>query len=211
MAIWKPQQALHHAREWLAQHGPWAPVLFILLYGTACVLMIPASALTLAAGALFGVVRGSIVVSIAATLGATAAFLVSRYVARHWIEERLRRYPRLASAQAAVAVEGWKIVLLTRLSPAFPFAVLNYAFGLTRVPLRDYVLASWIGMLPGTILYVYLGSVSGAVLEAATGTRRPTTSAEWVLYGAGLVATIAATVSITRIARRALRESVHTP
>ena len=98
MAIWKPQQALHHAREWLAQRGPWAPVLFILLYGTACVLMIPASALTLAAGTLFGVVRGSILVSIAATLGATAAFLVSRYADRDWIEVRLRRYPRLASA-----------------------------------------------------------------------------------------------------------------
>lgn len=203
-----PQQSLAAIREGLGQLGPWAPVLFILVYVAACVLLIPGSALTLGAGALFGIIQGSVLVSIGATLGATAAFLIGRHLARNWIEQRLRRYPQFNAVQDAVAREGWKIVLLTRLSPAFPFSLLNYAFGLTRVSLRDYVLASWIGMLPGTVLYVYLGSVSGAVLEAAAGGPRQTTRAEWWLAGVGLLAALAVTAYITRIARRALQQRI---
>ncbi len=206
----KPHQNLAAAREWLAQLGPWAPVMIVLLYVVACVLLLPGSALTLAAGALFGLVQGSLLVSIGATLGATAAFLVGRYLARGWVEARLKPFPRFGAVQTAVAREGWKIVLLTRLSPAFPFSLLNYAYGLTRVSLRDYVLASWIGMLPGTVLYVYLGSVSGAVAEAA-GSGRQRSPFEWALLGVGLLATLAVTVFVTRVARRALNERVATP
>lgn len=206
----KPHQHLAAAREWLAQLGPWAPMVFVLLYVVACVLLLPGLALTLAAGALFGLVRGTLLVSLGATLGATAAFLVGRYLARSWVEARLKRFPRFGAVQTAVAREGWKIVLLTRLSPAFPFSLLNYAYGLTRVSLRDYVLASWIGMLPGTVLYVYLGSVSGAVAEAA-GSGRQRSPFEWALLGVGLLATLAVTVFVTRVARRALNEKVATP
>lgn len=210
LVMLKPHQQLVAAREWLAQLGPWAPVMFVLLYVTATVLLVPGSALTLAAGVLFGVVRGTLLVSLAATLGATAAFLVGRHLARNRVEQRLKRFPQFDSVQTAVAREGWKVVLLTRLSPVFPFTLLNYAFGLTRVSLRDYVLASWLGMLPGTVLYVYLGSLSGVVVEAA-GNGRHRSPLEWTLLAVGLLATVAATVFVTRLARRALKERVAQP
>jgi len=187
--------------------GAWGPVLFVGLYVVATVLFLPGWILTLGAGAVFGLARGAIAVSIAATLGATAAFLVGRYLARDAVARRLEQYPRFAAIDRAVAREGWKIVGLTRLSPAFPFNLLNYAYGLTRVSLRDYALASWIGMMPGTIMYVYVGSLAGTL--AALGERgRARTSAEWALYAVGLVATIAVTVYVTRLARSALANRV---
>ena len=178
--------------------GAWGPVIFVLLYIVAAVLFVPGSALTLGAGALFGVGLGSVLVSAGATLGATAAFLVGRYLARDWVAKRIEGNASFAAIDRAVAADGWKIVGLTRLSPAFPFTLLNYAFGLTRVSLRDYVLASWIGMMPGTVMYVYLGSLARAAGE------RHRTPAEWALYGVGLAATIVVTVFVTRLARAAL-------
>lgn len=206
-----PQQQLATARDWISRLGPWAPWVFILIYVVACVFLVPGSALTLAAGALFGIVRGSLIVSVAATLGATAAFLVGRHFARRWVEERLQNYPRFAAVELAVAREGWKVVLLTRLSPVFPFTLLNYAFGLTRVSLRDYIVASWVGMLPGTVLYVYLGTVTGAVVDAAGGGTSSIAPARWALLGIGLAATLAVTLLITRLARRALQDTVARP
>jgi uncharacterized membrane protein YdjX (TVP38/TMEM64 family) len=169
----------------------------------ATVLFIPGSVLTLGAGALFGVVLGSVCVSISATLGATAAFLVGRYLARDAIARRIGRHEKFAAIDRAVADEGWKIVLLTRLSPVFPFTLLNYAFGLTRVKLGHYVLASWIGMMPGTVMYVYLGSL----VNLSAGHRQRTTG-EWVLYGVGLLATVVVTVFVTRLARKALAKKI---
>ncbi len=177
--------------------GIWGPVLFIAVYVLASVFFIPASALTLGAGAVFGVAWGSVYVSIASTLGATASFLVGRYVARAAIANKIDGNERFATIDRAVADKGWKIVGLMRLSPAFPFALLNYAFGLTRVKLRHYVVASWIGMMPGTVMYVYLGSLAGAA-------GREKTPAEWALYAVGLVATVAVTIYVTKVARRAL-------
>jgi uncharacterized membrane protein YdjX (TVP38/TMEM64 family) len=180
--------------------GLWGAVLFVLVYIVATVLFVPGSVLTLGAGALFGVGLGSALVSVGATLGATAAFLVGRYVARDWVAKKIEGNAAFAAIDRAVAAEGWKIVGLTRLSPAFPFSLLNYAFGLTRVSLRDYVLASWIGMMPGTVMYVYLGSIARAAGE------RQRTTGEWALYGIGLVATIGVTVFVTRLARAALAQ-----
>ncbi len=179
--------------------GPWGPVVFVVIYILACVLLIPGSVLTLGAGAMFGVVWGSVYVSLASTLGATAAFLVGRYLARRWVARKIAGNAAFAAIDRAVAEEGWKIVGLTRLSPVFPFTLLNYAFGVTQVKLRDYMLASWIGMMPGTVMYVYLGSLARA---GAGGQQK--SPAEWVLYGLGLLATVAVTVLITRIARQAL-------
>ena len=142
-------------------------------------------------------------VSISATLGATAAFLVGRYLARDAIARKIERNEKFAAIDRAVADEGWKIVLLTRLSPVFPFTLLNYAFGLTRVKLSHYVLASWIGMMPGTVMYVYLGSL----VNVGAGHRQRTTG-EWVLYGVGLLATIAVTVFVTPLARKALAKKI---
>jgi uncharacterized membrane protein YdjX (TVP38/TMEM64 family) len=186
--------------------GPWGPVLFVALYVAATVLFLPGWILTLGAGAVFGLVKGAITVSIAATLGATAAFLVGRHLARGAVARRLEAHPRFAAIDQAVAREGWKIVGLTRLSPIFPFNLLNYAYGITRVSLRDYVLASWIGMMPGTVMYVYVGSVAGDL--AAIGRERTRTPAEWALYAVGLVATVVVTVYVTRLARAALARRV---
>jgi uncharacterized membrane protein YdjX (TVP38/TMEM64 family) len=200
---------LREALAWIEGLGPWGPVIFVGLYIVATVAFVPGSVLTLGAGALFGVGFGSILVSTAATLGATAAFLVGRYLARDWVARRIAGHATFATIDRAVAAEGWKIVGLTRLSPVFPFTLLNYAFGLTRVSLRDYVLASWIGMIPGTVMYVYVGTL----IRAAGGGDRTRTTGEWVLYGIGFAATVAVTVLITRVARRALarRTGASTP
>jgi uncharacterized membrane protein YdjX (TVP38/TMEM64 family) len=199
---------LRAALDAIAGLGPWAPPLFVLVYIAAAVLFLPSLILTLGAGAVFGVARAAVIVSISATLAATAAFLVSRYVARGWIARTLAHNARFRALDDAVAREGWKIVLLTRLSPVFPFALLNYVFGLTRVRLGHFVLASWIGMMPATITYLYLGSVAG---ELAVAGGRAHTPAEWALYGLGLAATIAVTVYVTRVARRALQARTHIP
>ncbi|MBI4208193.1 MAG: TVP38/TMEM64 family protein [Deltaproteobacteria bacterium] len=190
--------------------GPQGPILFAFIYIAACVLFIPGSILTLGAGVVFGVVKGSILVSIAATLGATAAFLVGRYFARDWVAHKIEGNEKFKAIDEAVAKEGWKIVGLTRLSPLFPFNLLNYAYGLTRVSLRDYFFASWVGMIPGTILYVYIGSLAGDLASLGTqgGSR---TAAEWGLYGVGLLATVAVTIYVTRVARKALKERIGTP
>ncbi|MFU8779138.1 MAG: TVP38/TMEM64 family protein, partial [Roseovarius sp.] len=177
---------------------------FMLLYIAATVLFIPGSALTLGAGALFGVVKGSIMVSVASTLGATAAFLVGRYLARDWVAKKIEQNEKFAAIDAAVGREGWKIVGLTRLSPVFPFTLLNYAYGLTKVSLRDYFFASWIGMMPGTVMYVYLGSLArlGADVQEGGG------MAQTILRVVGLVATVLVTLYVTRVARKALKAKV---
>jgi uncharacterized membrane protein YdjX (TVP38/TMEM64 family) len=199
------QALLRQALDWIAGLGPWGPVIFVLLYIAATVLFLPGLILTLGAGFVFGVVKGSIVVSIAATLGATAAFLVGRYLARDWVSKKIEGNTKFKAIDDAVGREGWKIVGLTRLSPAFPFNLLNYAFGLTRVSLRDYFFASWIGMMPGTVMYVYFGSLAGDLATLGTG-QRTTSTAEWVLRVVGLLATVAVTVYVTRVARRALQQ-----
>jgi uncharacterized membrane protein YdjX (TVP38/TMEM64 family) len=196
---------LADALDWIRGLGPLAPVAFVAIYIVACVAFVPGSILTIGGGVIFGVVRGSIYVSIAATLGATAAFLVGRYLARDWVSEKLQGNAKFKAIDLAVGREGWKIVFLTRLSPVFPFNLINYAYGLTRVTLRDYFFASWLGMIPATVLYVYIGSLSGDLAGAAAGhTRR--TPAEWAFTAVGFVATIAVVVYATRIGARALRE-----
>ena len=200
-------ELLTRALGWVAGQGAAGVVAYILLYVLATVLFLPGSILTLGAGAVYGVLYGVPIVSAAATLGATAAFLVGRYITRGWVSRKVAGNAKFAAIDEAVAREGWKIVGLTRLSPVFPFNLLNYAFGLTRVSLRDYVLASWIGMLPGTVMYVYLGSLAGSLATLGTqqGGRTP---AQWALYAVGLAATVAVTIFVTRIARAALAKRV---
>jgi uncharacterized membrane protein YdjX (TVP38/TMEM64 family) len=201
------QDLLIKTLTWIAGLGTAAPILFIIIYILACVLFIPGSILTLSAGIIFGVVKGSIIVSISATLGATCAFLAGRYLARDWIAKRIEGNPKFKAIDEAVAKEGWKIVGLVRLSPIFPFNLLNYAFGLTSVSLRHYFFASWIGMLPGTVMYVYIGSLAGDLAKIGAG-GRIRTPAEWALYVVGLIATIIVTILVTRLARRALEKKI---
>ncbi len=181
--------------------GFWAPLAFISFYALGAVLFIPGSALTLGAGVIFGVAQGTIIVSIGSVLGATLAFLIGRYFARGLIQKKLEQNTTFKAIDDAVANEGWKIVGLTRLSPIFPFALLNYGYGITKVSLKDYCLASWIGMLPGTVMYVYLGAVTGSL---ASDAQRSKTPGEWALLILGLVATIAVTVYITKIAKKSI-------
>lgn len=186
--------------------GVWGPVLFILIYVIATIFMLPASALTLAAGVVFGLLGGTIVVSIASTTGAAAAFLISRYLARSMVEKRLGHYPKFKAVDRAVSQGGWKIVALLRLSPAVPFNLQNYLYGVTAIRFWPCVLASWIAMLPGTFMYVYLGYAGRAGVAAAAGQGQGRSPLQWVMLGVGLVATIAVTVYVTKLARRAMAD-----
>ena len=186
--------------------GSWGPVVFVAGYALAVVAFVPGFILTLTAGALFGLAKGTALVLVAATLGACAAFLVARYLARGAIERRLAGHPRFAAIDRAVGTEGRKIVFLLRLSPLFPFTLLNYALGVTRVRFVDYVVAS-AGMLPGTLLYVYYGQVAGDVVRLAGGESVRHDLAYYAVLALGLVATIVLTTVITRTARRALRDA----
>jgi uncharacterized membrane protein YdjX (TVP38/TMEM64 family) len=197
------QQLLRGALTWISGLGALGFLFFIALYVLACVFMLPGSILTLGAGVIFGVLKGAITVLIGATLGATCAFLVGRYLARSWVARRIAGNERFKAVDEAVGKEGWKIVMLTRLSPIFPFNVLNYAYGVTQISLRHYLFASGIGMIPGTVMYVYLGSLAGDLASLGTGGQNRT-AFEWALYGIGLLATVAVTIFVTRVARKAL-------
>ncbi len=186
---------------WVESLGVWAPIAFVTLYICSTVCFLPAVPLTAFAGAFFGLAWGSLYVSLGSTLGAAAAFLVGRFLIRDRLEKRLADRQTFKAINHAVSDDGWKIVGLTRLSPVFPFTLLNYAYGLTRVRFSHYVLASWIGMIPGTILYVYIGSLGKAASEG----RSP---GEWALYAVGLIATILVTISITKKAKAALRSKI---
>ena len=192
--------------SWVEGLGFWGPVVFVLGYAVAVVGFVPASALTLAAGAVFGIAWGTVYVFAAAVLGSTAAFLVSRYLARSSVERRVAADPRFTAIDRAVGEAGRKIVFLLRLTPVVPFNLLNYALGLTRVRLVDTLAAS-VGMLPGTLLYVYLGKVAGEVATRASGAEAGRSPAEWALLVVGLLATVTVTVLVTRIAKAALREA----
>jgi len=196
--------ALPAFAAWVERQGAFGPLAFVLGYAVATVAFVPGALLTLAAGAIFGLVRGTLYVFVAATLGAAAAFLVARYAARPWVERRLAASPRFAAIDRAIGAQGRRIVFLLRLSPAVPFNLLNYALGLTRVRFADALVAS-VGMLPGTLLYVYYGKIAGEVAAVAVGA--PTAAkgaAYYAVLALGLAATIAVTTIVARIARRAL-------
>lgn len=194
--------------EWVRGLGALGPVVFVFGYALAVVGFVPGSLLTLAAGATFGLGAGVVYVFVAAVLGSSAAFLVSRYGARRAIESRLMGDARFAAIDRAIGKQGRRIVFLLRLSPAFPFSLLNYALGLTRVRLVD-TLAAAPGMLPGTLLYVYYGKLAGDAAALAGGAAPQRGPADWALLGVGLVATVAVTTLVTRLARRALAEATN--
>lgn len=205
--VFDAQSALRDTLDWISSRGALGAAVYVAIYIVACVLLVPGSILSLGAGAVYGVVKGTMLVSVAATLGATAAFLAGRYLARDWVAGKFAGNARFRAIDDAVGREGWKIVGLTRLSPVFPFNLLNYAFGITKVRLRDYFFASWIGMLPGAVLFVYIGSLAGDLARAgASGRER--TPVEWAFYALGLAATLGVTVYVTKLAKRALKEKI---
>jgi uncharacterized membrane protein YdjX (TVP38/TMEM64 family) len=188
---------------WIEQHPRLSWLAFIATYVVAAVLVVPGSVLTLGAGFVFGLPLGIALVSVGSVLGAAAAFLVGRFFARDWVADRVARLPRFRALDSATRHEGFVIVFLARLSPLFPFNLLNYGLGLTSVRFRDYFLATWIGMLPATTLYVYVGTLAKDLADLTDGglERGPLRTAFWI---AGFAATLLLTVLITRKAGRAL-------
>ncbi|MBW4528225.1 MAG: TVP38/TMEM64 family protein [Phormidium tanganyikae FI6-MK23] len=193
--------------SWIQNLGSLGAIAFIALYIFAAILFIPGSILTLGAGAVFGIVLGSVYVFVGATLGAIAAFLVGRYLARDWVEKRIEGNDKFKAIDEAVSKEGLKVVILTRLSPVFPFTFLNYAFGVTQVALKDYALGC-VGMIPGIVMYVYIGSLAGNLATiGTTELNREAQYAQWGIRIVGLVATVIVTVYVTRIAKQALQDN----
>jgi uncharacterized membrane protein YdjX (TVP38/TMEM64 family) len=203
-------ELLQTSLMWVRSLGFIGAIAFIAIYNLATLLFVPGSLLTMKGGCLFGVFWGSVCVLIAATLGATWAFLLGRYLSRDWLRRQIGKNPKFQAIDRAVGKEGWKIVLLTRLSPIFPFNLLNYVFGVTQVSLKDYILGS-LGMIPGTVMYVYMGSLASD-LAAIDLSNRPTTTEtqilQWAIRIIGLIATIAVTVYMTRLAKKALDQSI---
>ena len=201
-------------REWLAAALTWAAahrapsaLVFVALYVLATVCLVPGLILTLAGGAMFGLAGGVALVSAASVLGASAAFFIGRTFAREWTQQHIAAWPRFRALDGALGERGFWIVLLTRLSPLFPFNLLNYAYGVTAVRPRDYIAASWLGMLPATVLYVYAGSVAANLAQALSGRVR-TGRTGTVLWVVGLAATVAVTALVTRLARRQLEHEL---
>jgi uncharacterized membrane protein YdjX (TVP38/TMEM64 family) len=190
--------------DWIRHLGVAGALIFIGVYALAAVLFLPGAIFTIAAGLVYGIARGTAVALTGATLGAGLAFLAARYLVRGRIEEFARKNRKFGAIDDAIGDEGWKIVGLLRLSPLIPFNVSNYFYGLTSIGFWPYLLASCLGMLPGTLLYAYLGALGQAGLDSGKKGHSPL---EWTFLGSGLLATIAVTVFVSRVAKKALQKS----
>ena len=201
------QQWLTTFNAWVAHAGVAGIFVFIGVYAVATVLLAPGSILTIGAGFAFGLWKGFLAVSAGAALGASLAFLVARFIARDKIETIAQRNEKFRKLDSAIGQQGARLIFLLRLSPVIPFNLSNYFYGLTAVKFWPYVLASWIGMMPGTFLYVYIGTASKLAVSAAAGGEAVKHGWQyWTLISFGLVATVVVTIWVTKIARNALRE-----
>ncbi len=187
--------------NWVEQLGPAGVAVFIGAYAIATVLLFPGWIFTVAAGLIFGVIGGTAVALSGATLGAALAFLVARYLVRDGVQKFAKSNPRFQAIDQAIGENGWKIVGLLRLNPLIPFNISNYFYGITAIPFWQYALVSATGMLPGALLYAYLGAVGKATL----GAESPSSTGHYLLLGIGLAATVAGTIIISRLARNALK------
>jgi uncharacterized membrane protein YdjX (TVP38/TMEM64 family) len=200
------QQWLRNFNDWVGQMGVAGIFIFIGVYAIATVLLAPGSILTIGAGFAFGLWKGFLSVWAGATLGASLAFLVARFIARDKVEAIAKGNEKFRNIDKAIGKQGAKLVFLLRLSPVIPFSLSNYFYGLTGVKFWPYVLASWIGMIPGTFLFVYIGTAGKAAVSAAAGGEAMKQDWRyWMLMGVGLAATIAVTIWVTKIARDALK------
>jgi uncharacterized membrane protein YdjX (TVP38/TMEM64 family) len=182
--------------------------IFIIVYAVATVLLAPGAILTIGAGFAFGLWKGFLAVSGGATLGASLAFLVARFIARDKIEAIAKGNEKFRNIDSAIGKQGAKLIFLLRLSPVIPFNLSNYFYGLTGVKFWPYVLASWIGMMPGTLLYVYIGVAGKAAVSAAAGGEAMKHGWQyWTFLGIGLLATMIVTIWVTKIARDALKKN----
>ena len=204
------QQWLRNFNDWVGQMGVAGIFIFIGVYAVATVLLAPGAILTIGAGFAFGLWKGFLAVSAGATLGASLAFLVARFIARDKVEAIAKRNQKFRNIDNAIGKQGAKLVFLLRLSPVIPFNLSNYFYGLTGVKFWPYVFASWIGMMPGTFLYVYIGTAGKAAVSAATGDEAMKHGWQyWTFLSIGLAATIIVTIWVTKIARDAVKEKAN--
>ena len=187
-------------RGWIAELGPWGALMFAGVYIVATVLLVPVSVLTIVAGLAFGLGWGFALVVFSATIGATLAFLVSRYLVHDRVKILVETRPRFKAVNVAVSKEGWKIVALLRLSPWVPFNLQNYFYGITDIKLLHYVPATFVGIMPGTMLYVYLGAAGTAASGEGHG------PLEWGFFAAGLIATLMVVFWVTKKAKEILAQ-----
>ena len=194
-------------RSWIEGLGVWGPVIFVGLYAVWTVAALPGAALTLAGGAVFGLWTGAVAVILGATIGAALAFLIARHLARARVERMTRNSPKLRAVYDAIGEGGWKVVAMLRLSPALPFNIQNYFYGVTAIGFWPCILATFVFIIPGTFMYVYFGFVAGQAAGGGGGT----TTAEWILRGVGLLATVGVTVYITKLAGKRLKSRTELP
>lgn len=199
------QESLARFQIAIAGLGFRGAVLFAAVYGAMALLLGPVWLLTIAAGLTYPLPAAVALVSLVSTGAAAAAFSIARHFARGRVEQLTARRPQFRAVDRAVAREGWKIVFLLRLSPLVPYGLSNYFYGVTAVGFWPFVLASWIGMMPGTLLYVSLGAAGKAAIGAETS--RQKTPAEWTALGVGLLATAAVTLWVARLAKKELEKS----
>lgn len=195
---------LNFFNQWIKGLGVWGIILYVGVYALATVLFLPGWIFTVGAGITFGLAWRTIAAICGATIGATLAFLIARYAARRALSGRFAKNKKFVAIDPAIGKQGWKMVALLRLSPLVPFNLSNYLYGLTAIELLPFIAASFFGMLPGTLLYVYLGTIGRVGIDAASA--RP--AKNLLEYGAlalGLVATLIVTVFLTRLAQRALK------
>lgn len=190
--------------DWIRHLGWAGAFIFIAAYAGATVLFLPGAIFTIAAGLIYGIAGGTAVALVGATLGASLAFLVARYLLRARLQQFARGRKNFGAIDDAIGQQGWKIVGLLRLSPLIPFNVSNYFYGITAIGFWPYLLASFFGMLPGTVLYAYLGAIGQAGLSGGKNGRTPL---EWTFLGVGLLATVAVTIFVSRLAKSALKKS----
>lgn len=201
-------QKLLEVVAWAQSAGPEGVAAFAVLYIVATVLMLPGSVLTLAAGFVYGPWYGLLLVSPVSVAAASASFLLGRSVARQWVARQLAKRPRFSAIDRAVGAQGFRTVALLRLSPLIPFNLLNYALSFTSVRFSHYVAASFLGMLPGTLLYIYLGSLFTNAAQLTSGQRPESGIWGQVFFWGGLVATVVVTTLITRASRRQLEAAL---
>ncbi|MDA8870915.1 TVP38/TMEM64 family protein [Rhizobiaceae bacterium] len=189
-------------RQWIEGLGPVGWVVFVVVYALTTFVLVPGSVLTLAAGVAFGL-WGFPLVILGATLGSSLAFIAARYVFHDRVQEKVAAYPKFEAVNRAIGEEGWRVVGLLRLSPALPFSLQNWFLGLTPVGFWPAQIATFFGIMPGTLLYVWIGSLGG---EAASGGSGETSTLKYLVFGAGILATLVVTILVTKKAKAKLAE-----
>jgi uncharacterized membrane protein YdjX (TVP38/TMEM64 family) len=196
---------LERTLEWIDSFGTAGMLLFVLIYILTCIFFVPSMIFTFSGGVLFGLWKGATLSLIGTGLGSLGAFLIGRYLAHDFVEKRFASNKEFSRLAHAAQKKGWKIVSLARLSPIFPFAIGNYAFGITRIPALHYLGASMLGTIPSTTVYTYIGTLVGSV-AALSVEGRARTWQEWVFLAGGLVATLVLSYYLRRFAQKSLAE-----